>query len=207
MTNKERYKQAFSALHSFGQFHMEVEEMAQIQKKHKRNIATAAAVACAIVIGGSGTVYAADIGGIQEKISMWLYATKTEVEVTENEDGGYTFTYERDGKPSQIVGFGGVAIDNNGNETWLSADELASRISESADIEEDEDGKVWLYYFDKKIEITDLFDENGICRVLLSHEGKISYLKVNKNKDGNYSYSQTDDPTGETETYLYIETE
>lgn len=36
MTNKERYQQAFSALPSSRQLHLEVEEMAQIQKKHKK---------------------------------------------------------------------------------------------------------------------------------------------------------------------------
>lgn len=41
MTNKERYQQAFSALPSSRQLHLEVEEMAQIQKKHKKNIAVA----------------------------------------------------------------------------------------------------------------------------------------------------------------------
>lgn len=38
MTNKERYKQAFSTLHSSGQFTLEVEEMKQIQKKAQENI-------------------------------------------------------------------------------------------------------------------------------------------------------------------------
>lgn len=65
MTNKERYKQVFSTLHSSGQFTLEVEEMKQIQKKHRKNMAVAAAVACAVVIGAGGTAYAADIGGIQ----------------------------------------------------------------------------------------------------------------------------------------------
>lgn len=36
MTNKERYQQAFSALPSSRQFHLEVEEMAMIQKKHQK---------------------------------------------------------------------------------------------------------------------------------------------------------------------------
>lgn len=49
----------------------------------------AAAIACAVVIGAGGTAYAADLGGIQEKISMWLYGAQTEVDVTETGENGY----------------------------------------------------------------------------------------------------------------------
>ncbi len=195
MTNKERYKQAFSALQSSRQFNMEVEEMAMIQKKHRKNIAVAAAVACAIVIGGSGTVYAADIGGIQEKISMWLYGTQTEVDVIENGVdgyGGYTFTYTQDGETKKIGG-GGVCIDEDGNETWLPADEVAAHMSESANIDVDEDGKVWIYFYDQKIEITDMFDENGVCSLTLTHEDRTVQIEATKNADGRYSFTQTED--------------
>lgn len=194
MTNRERYKQAFSALQSSGQFTLEVEEMAQIQKKHRKNIAVAAAIACAVVIGGSGTVYAADIGGIQEKISMWLYGRQTEVDVTANGDngyGGYTFTYTQDGETKEVGG-GGVSIDEDSNETWLSADEVAAHMSESANIDMDEDGRVWIYYYEQKVEITDLFDENGVCSLTLTHEDKTIYLEITKNEDGGYSFTQTD---------------
>ena len=37
MTNKERYKQAFSALQSSQKLSLEVEEMAEFQKKRKKN--------------------------------------------------------------------------------------------------------------------------------------------------------------------------
>lgn len=194
MTNKERYKQAFSALQSSGQFHLEVEEMEQIQKKHRKNIAIAAAVACAVVIGGSSTAYAADLGGIQEKISMWLYGTKTDVDVTETDNGGYIFSYTQDGE-TKTLGGGGVSIDENGNETWMSADEVAADMSQSAQIDKDEDGRVWVYYYEQKIEITDLFDENGVCGMTLTHEDKTSYLEITRNDDGSYSYTQTGDST------------
>ncbi len=36
MTNKERYQQAFSVLHSSGQFTLEVEDMEQIQKNTEK---------------------------------------------------------------------------------------------------------------------------------------------------------------------------
>ena len=145
------------------------------------------------MIGGSGTVYAADIGGIQEKISMWLYGTKTDVEVTENGAGGYIFSYEQDGETKSIGG-GGVSFDADGNETWLSADEVAAEMSRSADIDVDEDGKVWIYFYDQKIEITDSFDENGVYNLTLAHEDRSVYLEITKDEDGGYSFTQTEIP-------------
>lgn len=193
MTNKERYKQAFSALQSSRQLYLEVEEMTRIQKKHKKNMAIAAAVACAVVIGGSGTVYAADIGGIQEKLTMWLYGRQTEVEVTENGSGGYQFTYDRGDGEEEIMGYGGVAIDEDGEMTWLSAEELAEHINESVSVEEDADGKVWVYYHDQKMDITDLFDENGVYGFHLDQGDQTVYVEVTKNADGTYSFTQTTD--------------
>ncbi len=193
MTNSERYKQAFSAIQSSRQLSLEVEEMAKIEKKHKKNMAVAAAVACAVIIGGSGTVYAADIGGIQEKINVWLYGRQTEMEVKENGDGGYTFIYDGGNGDEEIMGYGGVSIDENGDTTWLSADELAEHINESISIKEDEDGKVWVYYQDQKTEITDLFDANGVCGFNLNQGDQAVYVEITKNADGSYSFTQTND--------------
>lgn len=173
--------------------------MAQIHNKHKKNIAVAAAIACAVVIGGSGTVYAADIGGIQEKLSVWLYGKQTEVDVTENENGGYTLSYDRGNGTEEMSAYGGVSIDPNGSQTWLTADQLATTISASASIEKDADGKVWIYYYDQKQDITDLFDKNGICQITMTHEGRSIFLTISENEYGGYSLTQTDD-TPETST-------
>lgn len=192
MTNKERYQQAFSALPSSRQLHLEVEEMAQIQKKHKKNIAVAAAVACAALIGAGGTAYAADLGGIQTKVSIWLNGKQVEAVETPNENGrSFTFTYEgEDGTES--LGFGGVSIDEDGNEAWLNGDELVAHINESASVEKDGDGRVWAYYYDQKTEITDLFDENGVCTITMTHEDKTIQLEITDNGDGGYAFTQTD---------------
>lgn len=193
MTDRERYKQAFSTLHSSGQFTLEVEEMEQIRRNHRKNIAAAAAIACAVVIGTGGTVYAADIGGIQQKISMWLHGAQTEVNVTQNSEdgsGGYTFTYTQEGETKEL-GVGGVSLDEDGNETWLSADELAEGLSKSADIYVDEDGRVWIYYYDQKIDVTDSFDENGVCNLTLTHGDEIVSLEITEDEDGGYSFMQT----------------
>ena len=41
MTNKERYKQAFSVLHTSDQFSVEVENMSRLNKKHNMKVAAA----------------------------------------------------------------------------------------------------------------------------------------------------------------------
>ena len=184
MTNKERYKQAFSTLHSSGQFTLEVEEMKQIQKKHRKNMAVAAAVACAVAIGAGGTAYAADIGGIQQKISIWIRGEQTEVHVTENGEngsGGYTFTYSQEGGTKDISG-GGVSLDDSGR----------------------------VYYYDQKVEITDAFDESGACSLTLTHDDETVYLEITKHEDGRYSYEQTSIPgdgSAQTEVVGYSDTD
>lgn len=201
MTNKERYKQAFSALPSSQQFHLEEAEMTQIHKKHKKNMAVAAAIACAVIIGGSGTVYAADIGGIQEKLSIWLYGKQTEVDVTENENGGYTFTYDRGNGTEGMSAYGGVSFNADGSQTWLTADELADQINNSATVEKDADGKVWVYYYDQKQDITDQLVNSNVCHITMTHEGKTIYLTISENGNGGYSLTQTSDtPESETST-------
>lgn len=202
MTNKERYKQAFSALHPSGRLSLEVEEMAYIQKKHKTNMTIAAAIACAVIIGGSGTVYAADIGGIQEKLSLWLYGEKTQVDVTESSDNGYVFTYEHDGN-TETIGGGGVSIGIDGTETWMTAGEVAEEMNRSASVRADETGRVWVYYYSQKSDITELFHENS-CLISLSRDDKPVYLEITKEEDGFYSCSQSGEPEYDIESYTFV---
>lgn len=131
-------------------------------------MAVAAAVACAVAIGAGGTAYAADIGGIQQKISIWIRGEQTEVHVTENGEngsGGYTFTYSQEGGTKDISG-GGVSLDDSGR----------------------------VYYYDQKVEITDAFDESGACSLTLTHDDETVYLEITKHEDERYSYEQTSIP-------------
>lgn len=210
MTNKERYKQAFSALQTSGKKSLEVTDMAMIQKKHRKNIAAAAAM-CAAFIGVSGTVYAADIGGIQEKVSIWMYGREEEVVITGNGDGSFTLHYDCDDDNQGAMGFGGVAIgeDANGNasERWLSADEIVVSINQTANVEEDADGRVWVYYYDQKADVTDLFDEEGICKVSLTYEGQTVYLEIERGEASDYAYSQMKDLPEDSECYTPVGTQ
>ena len=70
MTNKERYKQAFSVLHTSDQFSVEVENMSRLNKKHNMKVAAAALAGCIFLAGGTGTAYAANVGGIQRTVQV-----------------------------------------------------------------------------------------------------------------------------------------
>ena len=88
MTNKEKYRQAFSVLQTSGDFSMEAEQMAMRQKHHKMKTIAAAAAACIILVGGAGTAYAADLGGIQRTIQLWINGDQTNATLEIKNDGG-----------------------------------------------------------------------------------------------------------------------
>ena len=64
MTNKEKYKQAFSVLQPSGKISLEEERMIIMKKKAKFQAAVAAAAICLAFVSGGGIVYAADLGGV-----------------------------------------------------------------------------------------------------------------------------------------------
>ena len=177
MTNKERYKQAFSALPSPRKFDLEVGDMIKMQKKHRKNIAVAAAAACAVIIGGSATAYAADIGGIQEKISVWIFGKETETVMTPTGTGAYSFSYNKDDGSSDSFNYGIADVDADGNITWKPVDDVVSSINETAMVNVDENGRVWVYYYDQKIDITDRF-EDDVCYVKVSNGDETLYMTV-----------------------------
>lgn len=67
------------------------------------------------------------------------------------------------------------------------------------------DGSVWVYYYDHKADITELFDDEGICRVTMAYEGQTIYLEIERGENGDYPYSQKSDlPKEEIEKYIDI---
>ncbi|MCI8327695.1 MAG: hypothetical protein HFI37_07980 [Lachnospiraceae bacterium] len=198
MTNKEKYKQAFSVLHASDKISLEVEDMIKFQKRHKMNIAIAVVAVCIILAGGSVSAYATDVGGIQEKVSIWIKGVATDTEMEVNEDGSFTFTYEEDGERVKMGG-GGVSIGDDGETAKLPPEEFVEDMNSSANVESDKSGKTWVYYYDQKVEITDLFDKNGVCRIVLSHKGEKAYLEITDEKDGAYSISKTNEISKEKE--------
>lgn len=177
MTNKEKYKQAFSVLHSPREMTLEVEKMAILSKKARiRTTAAAVITICLLITGGSGVAYAADVGGIQRTIQLWIEGDRTDVTFEYHESGTYDMSYEtKDGETEELHG-GGVAIEEDGTERPLTAEELLEQFNRP-DVIYEEDGTVWVYYYDQKIEITDRF-EDGVCYVKVSNGEETLYMTV-----------------------------
>ena len=185
MTNKEKYQKAFSVLQPSQCSFTEVEKMAKFQKKAKIRTAAAIITGC-ILIGGTGTAYAANVGGIQRTIQLWIHGDQTNATLDVKDDGTYTMEYYDENGESVQRGGGGVAINSDGTERPLTAEELMAEI-DSPEVEYEEDGSVWVYYHNQKIDITDKFNENNICFVKIKDGKQTLYLTV-KYHNG-YSYS------------------
>ena len=154
MTNKERYKQAFSVLHTSDQFSVEVENMSRLNKKHNMKVAAAALTGCILLAGGTGTAYAANVGGIQRTVQVWLHGDQTTANMTVSDDGTYTIEYPDENGETREISGGGIAYEADGTERPLTGEELLEEAN-SPDVEYNDDGTVWLYYKNQKIEITD----------------------------------------------------
>ena len=70
-----------------------------------------------------------------------------------------------------------MAYDFFGRERPLTEEEILEHLA-MPEVEYLADGTVWVYYRDQGLEITDLFDENGICFVQLKSGGKTQYLTI-----------------------------
>ena len=113
MTNKEKYKDAFSALEPRECSFQEVEQMAVLQKKTKMKIAAAIVTGC-VLLGGTGTAYAMNVGGIQRMVQIWMHGERTDAVLDVTDDGtGYSITWkDENGKEREASG-GGIAYEAN----------------------------------------------------------------------------------------------
>lgn len=150
--------------------------MVKIQKKHKFQIAAAILAAC-ILVGGSGTVYAANVGGIQRTIQLWIHGDQTDATLNVNEDGSYTLNYsDKDGK-KQNRAEAELHLMQTETSDLLPKDEIMDELN-MPDVEYEDDGSVWVYYENQKLEITDKFDKNNVCYVKIKGKDKTLYLTV-----------------------------
>lgn len=186
MSNQEKYKQAFSALHASDDFSLEVENMTVIRKKQLfKNIAAAIAV-CLLLVGVGTTAYAADFGGIQRKIQLWVYGDKTDVTLEIHADGSYDMQYVDEEGNTHFSSGGGIVFEADGTERPLTEEEILDYLNEP-EVSYYDDGTVWVYFYDQEIEITDMF-EDGVCYVKVSGGGKTFYMTI-KYQNG-YSMSE-----------------
>ncbi len=70
MTNHEKYEQAFAAPHPSAGFSLEAAHTSYRSKLIRA--AAAASAACLLLAGAGGIAYAADAGGIQRTMRIWM---------------------------------------------------------------------------------------------------------------------------------------
>lgn len=181
MTNKEKYKQAFSAIHISDDFSLEVTKMKTIKKHRRLKTMAASAAACLVLIVSATTAYAADVGGIQRILQLWIHGDQTEATIAFDGNGNYSMEYtDEEGNTKQRSG-GGVAIAPDGTEMPLSEEDLMDELT-APEVEYADDGTVCVYWFDQKIDITDKF-EKDICYVKLVNNENTLYMTI-KYKNG-----------------------
>ncbi|HBB60915.1 MAG TPA: hypothetical protein DCZ61_03875 [Lachnospiraceae bacterium] len=176
MTNKDKFKRAFSALHTSDSFTLEQENTTMTKKISFHKTAAAACTALAI-FAGAATCYAADAGGIQRTIQVWLHGDQTTAVITVDDDN-VTHYGITDKNGNQLQG-GGVAIDEDGKERALTDSEIQEHLdSPSTDTI---NGKLYLFYKDQKTDLTDKFDADGLAYITLKDGGKTLYVTVAEN--------------------------
>ena len=190
MTDKEKIHKTFEKMHASPDILTEVLNMTTsntkfIRKKGVIYKAAAAVLACLIVIGTGGAAYAMNLGGIQRKIQIWIEGDQTDAILNISEKS-YSLDYkDANGETVHRAG-GGIAFDEDGNEIPLTEEELL-QIIHAPEVTYEEDGSVWVYYYDQKMEITDRF-KNDICNILLQRGDEKFYMTIKY--QGGYSYSR-----------------
>lgn len=179
MTNKEKYKQAFSALQPSNEIRLEEKIMKEYKRKQSKRIIAMAAILCLAVFAGGGGAYAANVGGIQRTIQLWIHGDQTTAELNVNDDGSYTVKIPDENGETQTMGGGGVAFDAFGNERALTEEEIIDHL-DSPNIEYYDDGSIWLFYRDMAKDITDSFDEENMCYVKITDEEGDLYVTAKK---------------------------
>ena len=184
MNNKEKYKKAFSVLHtSDTNLSWEVKSMAKTKRKHTVAVASAAVIGCALI--GGTSAYAANLGGIQRTVQLWIHGDQTDATLTINNDGdesSFSYNYTDENGKSQEIQGGGLAMDADGTTHPLTEDGINEEMSQP-NVEYLDDGTVMVYYKNQKIDITDKFDKDKVCYLKIVDGDKTLYLTV-KYQDG-----------------------
>lgn len=176
MTNKEKYKQAFSAIHTSGGLSLEVKEMENTRKHLRFRTIAVSIAACVSILGVSTAAYAADVGGIQRTIQLWIHGDQTAATIQFDGSGHYSMDYvDGDGNVRQQSG-GGVAIAPDGTEVPVSDEDLMEQLT-APDVRYEDDGRVMVYWYGQQIDITEKF-EDDVCYVELVNGEETLYMTV-----------------------------
>lgn len=118
MTNKSRYKQAFSVLHASNDINMEVLMMKKEKNKNGilKNIGIAAASLALLFVCSNGIVYAATGSTWVSQIVNFTTANGSEVEIVQD-DNSISYTIDRGGQESS-----GYTLVQNGRLYFVLGD-------------------------------------------------------------------------------------
>ena len=178
MIDREQYKRAFDAVASSKMQKLEAKDIMEKKNKVIRFKGAAIALAAAILLlVACGSAYAADLGGIQSRVQVWIQGELTDVTLEITPEGSYTMAYTDENGEAVVREGGGAAYDFFGRERPLTQDEIIEHLNEPEVVYED-DGTVWVCCGDQKTEITDRFDDNGICHVKLTGGEKPIYMTI-----------------------------
>lgn len=176
MTNREKYKQAFSVLRASDDFSLEVNVMEKTVKRWKLNRIVAVVAACAMMIGGMTMAYAADVGGIQRTVQIWFNGDQTSATVTFDGNGNYSMEHTDDDGNVHYQAGGGVSFLPDGTEVPVTEYEIMEYLA-GPDVQYEENGTVCVYWGDQKVDITDKF-EDDVCYVKLENGDDTLYMTV-----------------------------
>lgn len=182
MTDKEKFKKTFDKLHASPDVLTEVlnmtanEKVVPIRKKHNLSRVAVAAAALILTLGSGATAYAMDLGGIQRIVQIWIHGDQTSATFT-IDNGTYSLDYTDENGKEVHQGGGGVAFNEDGTERPVTDEEIMEHVINTPTVSWEDDGRIWVYYMNQKIDITDKF-EDGYCYVKLEAGGETKYMTV-----------------------------
>ena len=190
MTNSERYKKAAEIIVPSDRSDLLSNLEERTMKMRSKRIMKTVAAACAavVLVAATGTgAYAADIGGIQETVSLWLHGDTADVTIKQVGDGQFELTYP-DGT---VRSTGGMAEDGHGGMRGVTMDEMIKQLRTEVNVEEDSEGRIWIYIRDHKIDITDQIAEKGYAQEKVKDGFLADYITVIWREDGSCAVSSS----------------
>jgi hypothetical protein len=187
--NTERYQRSFQKLHLSEDFPERVEAQLGKERKDKdmkiSTFARAAAAigACVVTLGAGGLCYAADVCGIRTQVGVWLNGQKVTVEADSEERGPFNW----EDANGNTVAYGGNTFDENGNEMWMNAEELAEVINNDPSLRKVGD-RAMLYYKNLSFDVTDQIREDGTMYVHIEDPlNPYTYINFDEIAEDHYS--------------------
>ena len=186
MTNHERYRRAAELVQPVPERSIiDYVEAKTMKKRKPLKVFATVCAAVALVLALTAGVYAADVGGIRHTMNIWLHGDAVEVTIKQVGEGQFEITYPY----GSVRAAGGLAEDGRGGMRGVTEEEIREEIISSPDAEQDEDGRIWLYLRDHKIDVTDQIAQNGYAQVKVKDGLLADYITLIWEGDTGYSVS------------------